>query len=107
MNLNANISSIRGGSVSADFGVGRGQQTSTPKKSFAQKLDGFSNDAARVSINVDLDRVHQQLKGATNVVQLCDLLDEYVLLVAMKARASLGTAPAGRILTAAINALGG
>lgn len=43
MNFNVSISSIRGGSVSSDFSVGRGQQMATPKKSFGSKLaDGLS-----------------------------------------------------------------
>ena len=52
MNFNANISSIRGGSVSADFNVGRGQQMGAPKKSFGQKLAGIAGGIAKVGLGV-------------------------------------------------------
>ena len=105
MNFNANISTIRGGSVSADYSIGRGAQAGAPKKTFGQKLAGSSKGMATVGL--DLDRIHQQMKAATNVAQMCDLLDEYSLLVAIKSGANLSTAPAGRILTAALKALSG
>ena len=42
MNFNANISSVRAGTISADFFVGRGSQAALPKKSFGQKLAAIS-----------------------------------------------------------------
>lgn len=52
MQVNANLSTIRGGSVSADFSVGRGGQAGAPKKSFGQKLAGFAKGVASVGLNV-------------------------------------------------------
>jgi hypothetical protein len=105
MNVNATISTIRGGSVSADYPIGRGEQLGAPKKSFGQKLGSISKGVAAVGL--DLDRVHLQVKAATSVAQICDLLDEYALLVAIKSGATPATAPAGRILTAALKAVTG
>jgi hypothetical protein len=118
MNFNGNISSIRGGSVSADFSVGRGQQYGAPKKSFGEKLAGMEKGVAKVGLSVlelrnGLDMLHTQIRTTNNVARLCDLVDEYLLVAATLAEtpASPGTPvvrgplPPGRIFAAVIDAL--
>jgi hypothetical protein len=51
MRLDTSLS-VRGGNVSADFGVGRGGAVGTPKKSFAQKLGSFAKGVASVGLGV-------------------------------------------------------
>ena len=119
MNLNGNISSIRGGSVSADFSVGRGQQHGAPKKSFGEQLSGAQKGVASVGMNVvgelrnGLDMLHTQIRTTNNVARLCDLVDEYLLVAATLAEtpSSPGTPvirgplPPRRIFAAVIDAL--
>src|SRR5262245_40777029 len=52
MDFNANISSIRGGSVSADFNVGRGQMAPKPKKSFMKTLGSIAGGVAKIGLGV-------------------------------------------------------
>jgi hypothetical protein len=105
MRINANISSIRGGSVSADFSAGRGGQVGAPKKSFGSKL-GEATDSDLVTA---LDRVHGMMRGAMTPAQMSDLLDEYIVIAAWRARSrslargpAIPFAPSGSVLAAVL-----
>jgi hypothetical protein len=119
MDFNANISSIRGGSVSADFAVGRGQQMGAPKKSFGDKLasgaggtqaSGTSDDQHWLS---ELDAVHQRLRSSTNLHEMGALLDYYATLMAIRAKrrrlvpanVAAPFVPGGAVLSAAISSV--
>jgi hypothetical protein len=110
MNFNANISSIRGGSVSADFTVGRGQQMGAPKKSFGQKLDDPADES---SWRAELDAVHQRLRSSTNLNEMGALLDYYATLMAIRAKrrrlvpanVAAPFIPGGAVLSAAISSV--
>lgn len=114
MNFTGNISSIRGGSVSADFSVGRGQQLSgAPKKSFGARLPPApSREGERARLRNQLDILHAQIRVTPNVARLCDLVDDYLLVLAALAETPAapipvpgGPLPAARILSAVIAAL--
>jgi hypothetical protein len=93
-----NISgTIRGGSVSADFSVGRGGSLGTPKKTFGQKLGGLTE------VRAQLDSLHSQIRTTGDLTRLCHLVDEYLLAAASLAEtpAMAGrAAPAGSLLAA-------
>jgi hypothetical protein len=117
MNLNGNISNIRGGSVSADFSVGRGAQYGAPKKTFGEKMhslsSGLGKEAEGARLRSQLDMLHTQIRMSPNVARLCDLVDDYLLVAATLAEtpASAGAPmpgamlPPGRIFAAVIAAL--
>ena len=113
MNFTGNISSIRGGSVSADFSVGRGQQLGAPKKSFGAKTPPApSGEAERARLRSQLDTLHAQIRATPNVARLSDLVDDYLLVLAALAETPAtpipivsGPLPAARILSAVIAAL--
>lgn len=109
MNFNVNISTIRGGSLSADFSVGRGGSVPRPKKTFGEKPDEPSD----ADLLAALDRVHAMMRGAMTPERMSDLLNEYILISAWRARSrskSRGPAapfvPGGSVLSAAISAVG-
>jgi hypothetical protein len=112
MNFNGNIS-IRGGSVSADFSVGRGsQQPAAAKKTFGAKLpSALSTEGERARLRSQLDILHAQIRATPNAARLCDLVDDYLLVLATLAETPatpipiLGPLPAARILSAVIAAL--
>jgi hypothetical protein len=101
MNFTGNISSIRGGSVSADFNVGRGAQYGAPKKSFGEKLPSSEPHAASPGVlRNQLDMLHTQIRTTGNLARLCDLVDEYLLVAATLAEtpASAGAPMPGAML---------
>jgi len=110
MLVNFDISRIRGGSVSADFSVGRGGSLGTPKKTFGQKLSGLTAPGTPVGVEVltELDSLHSQIRTTGDVARMCDLLDRYVVLVAATfADAQSKPMPAGSLMAALITAIKG
>ena len=113
MNINVNVSSIRGGSVSGDFAVGRGTQLRTQKKSFGDKLGGAASQVDSRWL-AETDAVHQRLRSSTSLNEMGALLDYYAILMAIRARRKrlVGKTlaapfiPGAAVLSAAISSVG-
>ena len=113
MNINVNVSSIRGGSVSGDFAVGRGTQMRTLKKSFGDKPGGAASQVDSRWL-AETDAVHQRLRSSTSLNEMGALLDYYAILMAIRAKRK-GLAgrtlaapfiPGAAVLSAAISSVG-
>ena len=117
MNFNGNISNLRGGSVSADFSVGRGAQYGAPKKTFGEKMhslsSGLGKEAEAARPRNQLDMLHTHIRVTPNVARLCDLVDDYLLVAAALAEIPAGAGapmpdamlPPGRVFAAVLAAL--
>jgi hypothetical protein len=95
--MNLTLDAFRRGVRAAMYSPIRGGTVAAPRSTFA----GADLDARN-----RLDKLHLQIRVATDARLLCDLVDEYLLIAATIARARFGAAQLvpGAVLQAAVTA---